>query len=245
VKNSYSQNKGNYMLTPTKSSSCLFTNLIDTVEYSPEKYYSHFIYFEPDYLPKEWLCSVANNEIFGDSILSSFTVYKQYEFVSEHQYRVSSEGEVLTKNSIFEIVKRKHRDIDIAHLDSFLIENVYFTLAVYQNSELYSLSIFLNKKLVVAYRWYEDGKLASKETIPGTLLVYNREGKLVIREERSHDNAKKMYYEKWNDNGVSFICTGFYMNFEMDSTWRYYSKDGKIEKEEIWREGKLLNTKQY
>ncbi len=128
--------------------------------------------------------------------------------------------------------------------DTFYFEHFY------KNGNIKRRCIFTNfyskkrKELSDAW-WYENGQLnvdVNFSSFPCIVKNYYRNGQqrmefYYIDEWLTVEGE----YKEWYENG-KLKSTGFYKDNEKDGIWKYYKKNGDLEKTEIYDNGKLIRT---
>ena len=98
-------------------------------------------------------------------------------------------------------------------------------------------SYMQNERIGKWQKFHENGNLKSQGVyLPNHIVVESSENAFdtLITSERYEDYKDK-------DGGFSFPLTIFLKK----DTWKYYSEQGKLIKEEIYDKGKLIETKEY
>ncbi len=120
------------------------------------------------------------------------------------------------------------------------------SLGLYQNGMLEYFGLF-NSGVGFSFGYYIDGKIKYQSQTKdnkyiGYYASYCSEGQLY--EELFYDS---LYYTQkgYHCNGKIRFEGDIINNSTKTSTWKYYSEQGKLIKEEEWNMGKLISTKEY
>lgn len=159
--------------------------------------------------------------------------YKDYHFIGE---RGNLERKLyLDKKS------------NILLLEERFIGDSVYVYQYYEDGNIQYLTVLYNQVLISEKAWCRNGNLLrfSKLTsFPAHMTNYYCNG-----QKRNEFTLNKVIavgpYFEWYENGNKMKEGNYDDRGQETGHWKYYSEEGKLIKEEEWKAGKLLSTKEY